>query len=383
MNLYHSQREKMLNVITSKVKNGFPVVIFQPKSLITEAHWKEITNGKSWWTIKDDFISARMDAERKFQKMFDPDWVYAELCETKYNRDKWKIKNIGNKVFLVDTDDCLLTNEIFTEGKDTQGKVIDSQVLKKVSLIENFEDADKYIRIISKKDLIENGRLDYAKEIVKEFRSKKFIVASISAPPIKVARFLGAQNMYSLMAVNSKLLEYMCERECQSKIEEVRAYADVGIDLIWISHLWDSSDLISIDHFKKYSFVYTKKIIDEIRKQKMKSLYRITGNARDRIKFVVESDTDCISIESGRKGFSNDIEWVNKIVAGGKCLLGNVNVEILRIGNKEELENEIRRQINIGKEYGKFIVSIGSPITSDVPLSRIKDFVEISRKYTQ
>ena len=44
------------------------------------------------------------------------------------------------------------------------------------------------------------------------------------------------------------------------------------------------------------------------------------------------------------------------------------------------LKKEIKRQIDIGHECGKFVMSLGSPVTPETPLSRVQEYVKITRR---
>jgi len=66
------------------------------------------------------------------------------------------------------------------------------------------------------------------------------------------------------------------------------------------------------------------------------------------------------SLEESKKNFKINIEWVNGIGSGRYYIFGNIDsIRILQNGTWEDLEREIKRQINIGKEYGRFVISLG------------------------
>jgi len=51
-----------------------------------------------------------------------------------------------------------------------------------------------------------------------------------------------------------------------------------------------------------------------------------------------------------------------------------------RLEVEEDLEREVSRQIEVGREYGKFVVSLGSPVTPRTPVGRVKEYVEAARR---
>ncbi len=65
---------------------------------------------------------------------------------------------------------------------------------------------------------------------------------------------------------------------------------------------------------------------------------------------------------------------------GGKvCLLGNLNpydeIELLS-GN--ELQEAIKKQLDAGRQYGKFMNCAGSPLTPNTSAQRIRQFVDFA-----
>jgi len=52
-------------------------------------------------------------------------------------------------------------------------------------------------------------------------------------------------------------------------------------------------------------------------------------------------------------------------------------------GTRVELRREVRRQIDIGREYGRFVMSLGSPVTPKIdrsPASRVREDVDLVRE---
>ena len=69
------------------------------------------------------------------------------------------------------------------------------------------------------------------------------------------------------------------------------------------------------------------------------------------------------SLEESKKNLKIDMEWVNRIVPRKTLHLRKYK---LRRNTSEwtrkDLEREIKRLISIGKKYGRFFISLGSPL---------------------
>ena len=90
-----------------------------------------------------------------------------------------------------------------------------------------------------------------------------------------------------------------------------------------------------------------------------------------------------ISLEESKKNFVIDIEKVDNIANGRVCLFGNVDaIGILQDGSRQTIAEEIQRQTTIGNNSGRFVMSLGSPVTPSTPTAKVREFVDMAREVT-
>ena len=79
---------------------------------------------------------------------------------------------------------------------------------------------------------------------------------------------------------------------------------------------------------------------------------------------------------------TDNIEEVIEVINKKMTVLGNLDsINILEKGSKQDLKAAIRTQVKKGRRNGsRFIMSIGSPVTPDTPLSRVKEYLDIIRE---
>ena len=364
----------MFAAMTEGLKANFPVVI-PYVGIFLRDHWDQVTN-QPWWTIHVWDIPARLRVEEDLQRKLDLDWVPCGMCPSREWRENHGVETLGDSVFLMDT--------LSGERKEIWREPISGTriPIDKESLIKSLKDVDKQIVITKEEDLTQSGRLDYARTMVENFGSEKFICSSIGTPYwIALDHYFGFKGMMINLFRKPQLVERVLEKITACTVEELRAYAKAGVDGIWIEECLGSADVISLAHFERFALPYVKVVISEIRRLKMKSIYYPCGDVRDRLEPMIEAGPDCISLEESKKGFEIDIAWVNRVVAGRTCILGNLDaVGVLQNGTRTELEKEIRRQLNVGREFGRFIMSLGSPVTPGTPLPRVREYVNIVRR---
>ena len=84
-------------------------------------------------------------------------------------------------------------------------------------------------------------------------------------------------------------------------------------------------------------------------------------------------------LEESKKGFKIDIEDVVDVVQGRIAVLGNLDaIGVLQGGSEQDLEAEIARQVRVGRRNkGRFIMSIGSPVTPATPVERVRHYCDL------
>lgn len=97
---------------------------------------------------------------------------------------------------------------------------------------------------------------------------------------------------------------------------------------------------------------------------------------------ILSLGADALALEESKKGFSIDVEEVVDRVGGRMCVLGNLDaITLLDRGSDAELEREIGRQLRAGRRNdGRFIMSIGSPVTPGKPLERVRRYLDIAHQ---
>ena len=86
-----------------------------------------------------------------------------------------------------------------------------------------------------------------------------------------------------------------------------------------------------------------------------------------------------MAFEESKKGFRIDIEDVVERVRGQFVMFGNLDaMGLLEKGSEEELRREISRQIAAGRRNkGRFVVSLGSPVTPGTSTERARLYCEL------
>ena len=180
--------------------------------------------------------------------------------------------------------------------------------------------------------------------------------------------------MMEAVALRPDLVERACERFLLRALHSVRISAAVGARGIWLEDCL--TDMISPTAFESLHVPCVRRLVEEIRALGMQSIYYYCGDPRDRWDLLFAVGADALSLEEGKKGFTVDIEEVVDRAAGRCAIFGNVDaIGILENATDAELERELRRQ----RAPGRFVMSLGSPVTPGTPVERVRRYCELTR----
>jgi len=79
------------------------------------------------------------------------------------------------------------------------------------------------------------------------------------------------------------------------------------------------------------------------------------------------------------KSFVNDYETIARQLGGRMCLTGNLNpYDDLEITSDKELYARVKKQVDLGRKYGRYIASTGSPLTPKTSVERLQKLIDIA-----
>jgi len=229
-------------------------------------------------------------------------------------------------------------------------------------------------------EIIKDGRADLATQLLKEFGRDLYPIYHIGSPLWRCYSLWGFEGMMTMIATRPDLVKYACQRLLCNSIREVQKAAAFGAVGIWIEDCL--TDMISPKMFELFNVPYLKKLVEEIHKNSLKSIYYFCGNPAGKWEYLFSIGTDALALEESKKGFTIDIEEVAKKAQGHCAVLGNLDaIGILQNGTEKQLQAEISRQIAAGQQNkGRFIMSLGSPVTPDTSVERVHLYCDLVHK---
>jgi uroporphyrinogen-III decarboxylase len=190
----------------------------------------------------------------------------------------------------------------------------------------------------------------------------------------------GFEGLMTLVADDPGLVRHACSRFLEASVREARKAAALGAEGIWVEECL--TDMVGAAEFRGLVVPFLDALLREIRSLGMYSIYYFCGNPAGKWDPILSLPADALALEEGKKGFRIDIEEVVDRVDGRLCLLGNLDaIRLLHRAGEAELEAEIGRQIRAGRRNrGRFLMSIGSPVTPGTSAGRIRLYCDMARR---
>ncbi|MBI2439787.1 MAG: hypothetical protein HYV35_00260 [Lentisphaerae bacterium] len=239
-------------------------------------------------------------------------------------------------------------------------------------------DAAERVRPVKAEAIRASGVTDYAEAAVRALGAEHFIMPAGNAGILwGLSDYLGQTNMLAMLADPPDFLDYLSEKIMEGLIEHIRAWCSLGADAYYIDDAMSYSDIISVEHYERYSLPYVKTMVQEIQRLNHKAILIYFGGVADRLEQIVSTGADGLIVETSMKSYVNDIERIASAVGQRITIFGNIDpVGILEKADDATLRKEMDRQAMAGRRARGFVMSTGSPITPGTPLKRVRQFIE-------
>lgn len=373
-------REKIEGAFSKNGTSDIPAVICYEGILVRD-HWQELVS-VPWWYREVPGIECQTLWRREVIEKIGQDWFKLPLGYSREDRKNISIENRPNGVFRINRK--TREKEQLSEpqiGGWSSLKGIES--IRPHGLAETREEIDDLIPIISHfdaKEILRDGRADLATQLLREFSKNLYPIYHVGSPLWECYFLWGFEGMMTMIGTRPGLVKHACQRFLSINIREVQKAATLGAAVIWIEDCL--TDMISPRTFESLNVPYLRKLVEEIHVNGLKSIYYFCGNPAGKWEHLLSIGADALALEESKKGFALDIEDVVSKVQGRCVVLGNLDaIGILQNGTEEQLRAEISRQIEAGRQNkGRFIMSLGSPVTPDTPVKRVRLYCDLVRK---
>jgi len=176
---------------------------------------------------------------------------------------------------------------------------------------------------------------------------------------------LGWDLLLNCAASDPKRFGEFTDRFCDWRGQFFTALAksDVPVVMIHDDIVWTEGAFIHPDWYRKYVFPNCKKMFKPVVESGKKILYTSDGNFTEFIDDIADCGVNCFVLEP-----LTDMQYIADKYGKTHSFIGNADTRVLLSGTKEDIRNEVKRCMDIGKKYPGFVMAVGNHIPANTPI---------------
>ena len=367
-------RDKIEAALSRQGAPDIPAVICY-EGIYVRDHWRQLTDHPWWYRVSPDIeqqIAWRRDAFARTGQ----DWMHLPRFYPLAQRQHLAIDVRPDGVYRVNRKTGCEERlaEPVTSGWTAFGGV---ESVHPARLATTREEIDALVgQPGPARPLVERGESDLAGRLLHEFPDL-YPICHASTPLWCLYDLWGFEGMMTMIAERPDLVRYAARRYLDLCLADVQQAVTLGAAGIWLEECL--TDMVSPAMFADLNLPLVADMVAAIRGAGLHSIYYYCGNPNDRLDLLLAAGADALALEESKKHFTINIEEIAERVRGRCALLGNLDaISLLEHGSEEDLRAEIARQIGAGRRNGgRFIMSIGSPVTPGTPVERVRHYCDL------
>jgi uroporphyrinogen decarboxylase len=220
-----------------------------------------------------------------------------------------------------------------------------------------------------------------AKELVRRNQGKYAVAAKMRLGASPTLLSLGLEDFSYLLADDPDLIDTILGRYADWSIAVIRHLRDVGVDYVWTfdDMAYKSGPMFSPKVLRELFLPHLRQVADAIKGEGFPWVFHSDGNLMLFLDDLISMGFDALHpIEPGPM----DIEALKRDYGSKICLIGNIDLHYtLTMGTPEEVEDEVRRRIEVIGAGGGYMISSANSITSYCKLENVWAMARAIHKY--
>ncbi|MGI6705614.1 MAG: uroporphyrinogen decarboxylase family protein [Clostridia bacterium] len=159
---------------------------------------------------------------------------------------------------------------------------------------------------------------------------------------------------------------------------EALAEANVPVVMIHDDIVWTSGAIFYPDWYRRYVFPNYRKLFTPLLESGKKIMYTSDGNFTEFIDELVDCGIHGFCLEP-----TTDMNYIAEKYGKSHVFIGNADTRILLTGSKEDIYNEVKRCMDIGKACPGYFMAVGNHIPPNTPVENALYYNEIYEKLSR
>ncbi len=191
---------------------------------------------------------------------------------------------------------------------------------------------------------------------------------------------LGWDTLLMAAAIDREGFGKLMERYTDWMVPFFRALANCKSPVV-MAHddiVWTSGPFIHPDWYRTYLFPMYKKLFDPVLESGKKLIYTSDGTFTSFIDDIAATNVHGFVMEP-----TTDMSYIAEKYGKTHVFIGNADTRVLLLGTKDDIYNEVKRCMDIGKHCPGFFMAVGNHIPPNTPLDNALWYQECYEKLSK
>jgi MtaA/CmuA family methyltransferase len=229
---------------------------------------------------------------------------------------------------------------------------------------------------------VENWAADMApvKAMVDHWGDELFVAGACSGQTVDaLALYRGGQQAMEDLSDNPHFAMAIMEKATDISINRAIAYAQAGVDALYIGDAWASASLISPTMFREFCLPLYQKFVRTVLPYGVLIYLHVCGKSTPILELMADTGVHCIDPLDPLGGV--DVADAKRRVGQRVALMGGVNTITLASGTRDETLQESRTCIRKGAQGGGYILGAGDMVPRDSPFENVRAMVQAAQEF--
>jgi hypothetical protein len=217
--------------------------------------------------------------------------------------------------------------------------------------------------------------------LIREAGDRALVLPHHSPAYICACYAFGFERAMECMLTEPELFRYVCDRLAAGDPLRMREWKAAGAEACFVADGWACCDILSPAMIEEFALPYQRSITEAAHAAGLQIILWNEGDILPILEQEAAIPMDAFAFEQPRKGARVTVQRVRSAFGPERCLLGNLDSELLLMRNDpREIAAAVREQIHQSGVDAPFILSTGSPLPSNIEPDAVDVIVHAARE---
>ena len=191
---------------------------------------------------------------------------------------------------------------------------------------------------------------------------------------------LGWDMLLLAAGVDSRLFGEFMNRYTEWNLQYFEALAECDSPVVMVHDdiVWTSGAFLAPEFYRTFIFPNLKKLLAPLQEKGKKILFTSDGNFTQFVDDIAACSVNGFVMEP-----CTDMSYICEKYGSTHVIVGNAETRILLCGDKDDIENEVKRCIALGRDCPGYFMAVGNHIPPNTPVDNCLYYNDFYEKYSR